>query len=511
MNSNEHSLRNLTIVINRLDKEEIQTLFSYLSAFKSKIIVGESNLTTLLKYIIDNREHDFYLAKEIIMPDNSDLNFQKLINRLHDKVFESLILDINLLRGNNYSPKGKAQADIKKLNIKYRVATTKGLYASTLNFMNRIITKAKKYEFYSDLIEVLHDKQHIQNLRYGSKTFLKIERDIEFYKKCLDYQLKARQYNDMIHQEMSFKHSKSKKIAFYEDGIARIKEFYQETKAKTIQYQYLQLEMDYYQLISKYHLSNKACNQILKLLKDSPAVYNLRRVPYMQLNMSYNYLMLGNFKKSISLAKKALSFFTIGSYPFNLLNEIQFYCYYYSGNIKGANKTITLLLNSTEIQKTEFQESKWKYLKACCLFQMKEFKQALHLLKETNEIKTDEQGWNVAIRKLIILCYVELNIIDASDIKAEQAIEAFVKFSRKVKLKARNKIILELLKSLANNYFNYDLTYKKNKKLIKQLRESKRWFKYEVQSPELILLDQWFESKINKTELTFDYTDHFNE
>lgn len=511
MKNIDQSYKNLIIVLSRISKDELGVLIQYLNLFSTTNNKKESRIILLLNFLIDNHEADFFQVKEAVFPSGTNLAFQKIINRLHDKVFESLLLDVNINRIDAYSPNGRAILDIKKLNAKYKIASGKELYLSTLNFINRIISKAKKYELYSDLIEALHDKQHIQNLRKGSKTFEKVETEIQFYKQCLHYQMEARKYVDMIHYEMNFQHSKSRKKEFFQEAIQKIKTFYKETKINSLKYEYLLLEMDYYQMIANYSLSNNACNEVLSLLATAPSINNKRQLPYMELNKSYNHLMLGNFPDSIEYAKKGITFFNAGTYPYNMLNEIKFYAYYYMGEIKLAKEVIFRLISNNNIQRTEFQDSKWKYFQACSLFLLGDFNEALDLLEKTNEIKVDEQGWNIAIRKLTILCYIELTTKGGADIRASQAIKAFIKYAKKIKLKARNKAILALLISLEKHNFNYKETYNQHPELLQKLKQSKKWFKYEVQSPELILLDQWVEAKANDIELKhFNYDDIFN-
>lgn len=64
----------------------------------------------------------------------------------------------------------------------------------------------------------------------------------------------------------------------------------------------------------------------------------------------------------------------------------------------------------------------------------------------------------------------------------------------------RHLLILQVLKALVRNGFDFDVVAKKEQEALEELRNDESW---NMTSPELIRFDAWFQSKVQK--VTYRY------
>jgi tetratricopeptide (TPR) repeat protein len=138
-----------------------------------------------------------------------------------------------------------------------------------------------------------------------------------------------------------------------------------------------------------------------------------------------------------------------------------------------------------------YRKSKFIYYQACVLFATKQFKEALQLLNKSLDIEKDKTGWNIALRTLNILVFIELNKIN----EAARALEALRKYMERLtksdEVKQRDILIIKLLREIEKDGFRLNQKNMIASKLLKELSEKNKPTSWNYYTPELIPFHEW--------------------
>jgi tetratricopeptide (TPR) repeat protein len=488
-----------------LTDDEKRIAQQYLLAFDKKKREYIPKIILLFNHIIINH-HDKKPPFEHLYPNKNKAAFQLLCYHLRNKVLESLILEVNTNRPGYTSSLGKAFIECNKMLMQARLCFSKGQSKLAISLLNTLISKGKKHEIYPIIIEGLYIKKRVLNLRYGSKNSIKLQQQIVRYENCRDAGHQSIELQNQLQSLIGFSNTISKKQLAFEKKIENTEQKYKENLSPKLEYNFLNLKMNYYQSIMHFETSNNYCLQMQKFINTHKHLYTKIIEGSILLNQAHNYTFMGNFKKSLINVKKAIDFFPKGSFNYYTLQKTTFYALYYQAQYTEA---YTLAQNNKTLpqaQKTSFQQAQWNYWLAVCLFNKQEYKQAQKLLNEIQELKKDTEGWNFSIQILNFACSVELKDWDTGDIQID-ALRNF--YYRKQGLGARTNTIIKILLGLEYSY-NFKEVFAKHKKELEKLKTAKGWYKWKIQTPNLFLFQQWFYSHIEKQPYQPDFSTIIN-
>jgi tetratricopeptide (TPR) repeat protein len=138
-----------------------------------------------------------------------------------------------------------------------------------------------------------------------------------------------------------------------------------------------------------------------------------------------------------------------------------------------------------------YRKSKFIYYEACILFATKQFKEALQLLNKSLEIEKDKTGWNIALRILNIMVFIELSKIN----EASRSLEALRKYMERLtksdEVKERDILIIKLLREIEKDGFRFDPKNANAAKMLKELSEKDKTTSWNYYTPELIPFHEW--------------------
>jgi len=426
----------------------------------------------------------------------------RLARNLKYKILDCLVLTAHSCHEEKSEDRGDAITKLKKkcLQYHYLLQNKKDLDV-TRHLLDEIISMAKEYEAYSELVQHLKLKNWNYNLREGEKKFDEGEKEVDKYEKINHaYASAYNRYAKLnIFYEFSGKPNENDIIAFLEKAIPEVKEKQASTDSKIILYYQKILEMDYAMLKENYLSARSISHEIIGIVKTNKSVFTRRRVGTAYDNLAMCVMLLGRFDEAVEYTRYALQFIQEGSYNYALSKQWEFYALYYNKQYKEAIDCAEAMLEV--VKKKElggFRYEKFYFLLANAYFAQGDFIKAYNALENKIEIKEDKEGWEFNWRVLNIMNNIELGYCD----KAGKQTEALKKFipnnSAKNSFSPRQKTIRKILSHAAQKGFMFSQLKEKAKDYIEQLSSHDKDYGWQILSAELIPFHVWAASKMKK-------------
>ena len=484
-----NSIKSIKNIINKLTEEEIRIL---LRVFKSNISKSESKSIHLVKLFLSEKK---YSLSEIQINIYGKLNysaFNKLLNRVKYKIFETIFLDLSI-SSNNFSRRNKVNIDLRKKLLQADILQLKGLRNDVLPIYNHIIVSSKKFELYDLQIQALISKQRLQSINSKVQSFKKINNEIIYAENCLN----ALKDSNNIYKEILNKINNSTNYLEYisdlELFINKLEDYYNIFKSPTIGFYLFTLSAEMYENKLLYNKANDNLEKVKKILLVNDSAYTDNRYGTNLLNLANNNIFLFQFDKSIILANESKKYFKNLPLSLKIVDELLFYVYFYKFDFEKCNK---ILLDNVFQSDNESIKNKFQYFQACLYFVKGSYKDSLFSLLNYNEIDRDKEGWNINRRILIILNRIELNEYESVDLQIQNLDKFIKRISSNKKIMQRSIVILRILTKLIQENFNYNIVYQKRIKYFKLLESESAIFHWQVKSPELVIFNDWFKFKM---------------
>ncbi len=509
----EDSLVQLIKLIKLLDENELVVLKTYLNSFDTRGKKYKSKTGLLLKLILENANDESlkpFLKRKLKA--GTDDALRMIITRLKDKIGESLLLDMNITREGAYEASPKMRFELAKKLLVAQIYQARGLRQEAIDLYDKVIESSKQFEFYYFLIEAMHLKKHLIGLKHGRKQYDEIDKEAAHYEKCrmaLIHALDA--YND-IAMNYGFKglsHGSPDKefLKLLEEKRAQLQKDFEETKSPLVGYFLIVINVEYYQSLMHLSKADQELKKLVTFVEKNPSVYLKRRLGNAYALLSSNDLISYRFQSSIENSEKSKQSYKVNTVNYGNMMEMEFYGYFYNGEIDKAEQTIKSLIANDKIEKNDFKKSKYNYLLACTYFVQRKFRDAFFVLQDTHEIDQDKEGWNLGIRLLSILIDIEDDNTDHADsliTNYRQFISAALK---EKSVRKRDKTIMNLLLELRKQSFYFNKTRDSKPELLDQLRSKDPDLRWIIQSPELIPVHQWFEAKLKTQSFKPQYSE----
>lgn len=127
---------------------------------------------------------------------------------------------------------------------------------------------------------------------------------------------------------------------------------------------------------------------------------------------------------------------------------------------------------------------------------MEKYREASLLLNNLEEIEKDKEGWNLWIRIMRILCSIELLKLNLIDYDIESFRKYIQRLNRSRDVRKRDQLILKVLLELDRCDYDFEEVSEKQEKTLDNLKSLNKEFRWQPNSPELILFHDWFEAKL---------------
>lgn len=489
--------------IQSLNEKEIQVIDDYIQSIYllSGSNQGESKQLKLFRYITQNKNNeltDSELSKFVGTPNLASLKYL-----LSEKIYDALILNKHIQNDAVFSPREQIVFSLKKktLLIKTLYRTLNQGRIETVNFMvSETIKLAKENEVFDVLVEILIVQKQLKGMRSGISEFENINNEILFYENCFKCVQNANDayYRLILNQGFINSLTKKELDQHIRNSIKQMEFDFKKTKAQEVNYYMHILQIALYENEKNYKKALELCKKLLAMIKKSNVSYGKDRIGFAMANIVQFNVLIGNYKEAATTAKNAQQYHINNSFNYLTLKEQEFYANFYAGNHKEAFKCTAEMLDHSMADTGGYRKSKFVYYEACILFETKQFKEALQLLNKSLEIEKDKTGWNIALRTLNIIVFIELSKIN----EASRALEALRKYMERLiksdEVKERDVLIIKLLREIEKDGFRFDPKNVNAAKMLKELSEKNKATSWNYYTPELIPFHEWVKGTAGK-------------
>jgi hypothetical protein len=494
--------RNLHIVkfIQSLNAIEIQIIDDYLQSIYllSNSKKKESKQLMLFRYISSNKEKLITDNELIKNTGIKDIYSQKY--SLSIKIYDALLLSKHLENKEIFNDREQIVFSLKKkiLLIKSLRRSSNQGRMDTLNLLlTETIRLAKENQVYDVLVEALIQKKQINGIRLGPRIFENTNKEIFYYELCFKCVQNANDvyYRLILNKDFINSFSTIKLDSYLKNSIKKLTRDYKKTKAHEVNYYLHILRLEYYEQTKEYQKGIKYCNMLITLLRKSKIMFSKNRIGIALNTLSQFSIYAKKYKDGVLNAQKAQRFFIKNNLNYLLSKELEFYAYMYSYNYKDAYKCIEEMLQHSMTDTGEFRKSKYIYFKACILFATKQYQFALELLNKSLEIEKDKSKWNISLRILIIMVFLELNKINEVG-RLVEALRKYIERNKKTDIIAERYIlIVKLLRELEKNGYEFNSGNNTATKILKMLAQKNTPLSWNYYTPEIIPFHKWIMDK----------------
>lgn len=428
---------------------------------------------------------------------SKELNVNRMLkSRALDQITDILISDYHIHNKGNFSTQDQILLRLKKKILLARIISkslNQNKFGPFKTFLNILIREAEKNELYEILIEALLLKKYYFALKEGAREFQKIEKKIthiEWCQKRMHYAGDC--YFKIIINNNLLKFKNEKQFHNYIlRAIRLLKQDYKKYKSQQINYYLHIILMFYYEKQKKYILAAKYSKILFSIVKNSPVLYRVERLGFALDNLSQYKGFTENYNDAARYAKEAQKYYLENSNNYLISKEQEFHIFFYHKKYDKANACMQELLNHKLVDSGQFSQSKYIYFQASLLFAQSKFKEALTLLNKSLEIEKEKSRWNISLRILNIMIFIESNKINEASRKLESLRKYVQRHQKDAEIKQRDILIVKTLRELEKEGFNYNGGNKIISKMLKELSQKNKPTSWEHYSPELIPFHEW--------------------
>jgi hypothetical protein len=481
-------------ILLRLTKKEISALKSYLRS--NRLGAQEETIKTLqlLKLIIDDTHYSSKRIQNEIYGRENYLAFNKLTNRLKESIYEVLIWDINLKDSRTYQLRNQVYFELKKRLIKCEILYLRGITIELEKQFEYVISESKKFDLYDCVLEGLNLKRRFIGFRFKSEIYEELKNEIEFYEKCRVKTIEARYIYNNIVSKPDFKNS----IAYLDElelAINVLKADFIITDSAYIGFYYFLILAEYHQNSFQYLKARNTLMILKQLVESRPALFTKYTIGHVTANLLNNELFLYNFDKALIYLDAAKKYLSNTKANAEILLELEFLIAFYSNNLDSSLKIIENLYYTSSKTELLFYLNKRIFYLATIKSLFDDFNQSNALLKEIKRFDKRKEGWNLGVRLLTIINFIELEKYDVADLRIASMQKHISRIIVKQNVSKRNLVILRMLLLLRRHGYDFKKTLKAGHRIMSQLESNDREYRWQIKSPEMIIFHEWFRSK----------------
>jgi tetratricopeptide (TPR) repeat protein len=496
------TLNTVRSIVRKMSNEERKVAKSFLTAFSPRGTNAPNQALKLFELLCDELEEKTPLkdsdVRGLVYSEKSDVAFPRLILRLKEKLIESLLLSVNLERVDTYSERGRALHEIRKGISQAQILHARGSWHVALPLLDDCVKKAARYEHYEEWASALRIRMEIRTIERGRNYF---ESDNTIYEKVIRGIVASKRALEHYHKLVSrigFK-AETSHLEEIQHSIDILQLEFERTGSANVAFFLHYLEIQFYQDVRLYKSASRILKRLCDLVENSPAVTSPDRLMGVYINCAWNEICIRKFSGALKYLTKAKGVSKTKNFNYYQCIETEFYALYYNGDYSGALKRIDELMDAE--MGGEFRAGKRQYQKACVLFMLGRYDQVQKELTILNPIEEDHEGWNLALRTLFIMNDVELEKTENANKRNDNMRKHIAKLKKANKNRPREILKFEILRTLYNCKFDFVQTRGRSQIELQQLSSTQEKYQWQIMSPELVIFDQWFDSKVFKQKL----------
>lgn len=442
-----------------------------------KWILTKGKETTLFEKIKTGEfTTDEVAAKELYNSTPKEAKYQMLKSRLEQKLLNHLFfIDFDKP---GFKVSHKYEMECLDLLHQAKVLVKLHEFAIAVKLLNKVVKKAKEFEFTDIVVSGLDLLLFIQMTTVNEKSFAETETSFEKYSQLLIAENKAKMMATKAYIVLR-KSVRSRKdyLPTLDTVLDQLRELWEETKSFNVFEEYYMLCMYKYELLGDFEKIIELTEEsaiLLRQLSINEKRFDIRFHKYMHI---YALLQIKHYKKGLALAKECSKAFHPSNNNWFAFMENYFllalHAKEYSQATKLINETIT---NPYFIKITERAKERWllcqTYLyfayplvkaKAPANFQELVMKLPFH--------SQDKVGFNVAILILQFLYGLQCKYTEDLNCLAEN-LKKYVNYHLKDSLNVRSVLFIQLLILSIREGFDREQCVRKGQALYERLQHT---------------------------------------
>lgn len=485
-----NSLQNLKKLLIALKAEERSCLINFLSMNVENQSERFSRSTLLANAIWDNQELTANELQKLLYGKENYGAFNKLVNRLQERIADVMLLDQNLER-DTYTARNKAIFKMRKKLLQADLLFLRGITDELESMYNSVINEAKEFEVYDTCVYALLSKKRYISVRAKKSKMVLIDGEIQYFNKVQQEVSQAQLEYQQILNKMNFAFNSTEYEAELYNAISYLGGVVNFTSSKLVEYSYLFLLNEKHQIKNELQESKDVLEKQLNLVHASKSVYTPGRIGSVLINLSNINILLGNYSEAIINAKESARYFGNSVFNYSLSREYEALGEYHNGSIDKARMIFYELWSSKSAAGLDLMRSRWSYYLACISFQQGTYQDSISFLQEMKELEKDKEGFNLYRRLLLLMNRISLGETDAVELQL-QNMERQVKRVQKMKhVRPRILVLTRLFLKLINENYNFTRMIDSRKSAFSQLLSNDPDYKWYIKSPELFPLHDW--------------------
>lgn len=502
-----HSLIAIRQLIKKMGTDEIKLSRKFITGFNSR---GESEpnkgdqlIALLLEEKKTGKEFQIKEIEKLLYGRVGTSAFLRLVFRVKDKLFESLLLSTNLHREGAYSERGRELHEVRKDISIAEILLDRGLQDVTIEMLNDIINRCTKYEFYEECLSAVKLRLELGSFNTGIKSYNADKKLYDQTLLSLACVKKAVEYYSMLLADVEFKATPG--FAKYSKRLeSQISELYADLKATSSAYVafYLNyIEAHHLQMQCRYKAASNILKELVGIIVQYPAIKTNSRLAGAIINFAWNELYCYNFSNAITEIENAEKLLPQNHINLYQCYEAKFYGCFYLKQYDKAKECLELLNLMDNGSLSAFRNGRREYLLASVYFMQTRFDKAAELLRDLNPIEVDDLGWNLGIRFLYILNDIEQEKTDNAELRIENLRKHLEKQKKKTVINRRDWVKYDILKELVYTHFDFTQVQRRKRQELEELSSTESEIKWIILGAEIIPFQNWFESRLFKNPM----------
>lgn len=429
-------------------------------------------------------------------PAESLMAFNKLRNRAFTAAHDILLNPGNIEESPLYDERAKVIFLMKQKMLLIEILFYRGVSSQAKAALLKLMKCALDYEVYDVLLFCLYKLRRMDNMVMKRKEYHQYIKKIEYYEECRRQQIRAEDIYFFVCVGLSNRNDRTEKKAELPRLIEELDASYNKTKASIIKFYQIFIKSDYLTLFHKYHELISLYTEAICFLKKNKSIFSKNRLGEFLINLSTAYLFTYNFETASKILHEGTGYLKINSLNALVCREMNFFIFYYEGNIhKAMNEIKAVMSLVSQSRQLTSVRSRFDHYHANMLFITKDFNQMGKVLHEITGFLNDDGNWGFYLKVTIIQYYLETEKYDLADAEVENLRKLYERFYPGGSMRERCKYILKILMALKRSGYNFRQIVKQKADYIVLLDIPSVEFSWEMGSPELIVFQEWLLAK----------------
>jgi len=473
-------MKNLIQLVNILKSDEVRLIRVFLDAQS-----------------VNKKCHKLQLFN-LIHSKKAKTNNYNLKSRLKNDIVNTMLLqEASNLFSTNYV---RAITNCRKWLLQGSLLISRGVYSEGISILEKAEKLSKKFDLPGEntLINEILRNHYI--VREGLPAMRKYEILIHDSNELYAKHIEAGNSFHLLAIPALFKSIYNSNNTIVKNQLKKLKELHKNTEGKSerIAFYYHVGHINYYILTKQFQKAKEMCLSFFSLIENSISLDTISNNGGAHLEMTSVLFRLEEFEVALIYANKTAQIFKEKTFNKLLAYEYCFLGNYYNNNHKAAINTFNLAQKIPQLKSSKIREEKWNYMAAYSYYKVGDLEKSNLLLDNCKTLMINKSGWYLGKKLLLLMISIQEKQADQTIIQLENLLKLFRNLEEEYI--QRFKSMYKVVRFLAYNQFDFNLTYEKQKRHLDLLIEGKGEYSWNPLGYEMIRFDKWFMEQIDSNK-----------